>query len=84
MIMTSNRTLTTEHSEKIYEILDGAKEKDSIFQNNRPIPLTENESSNYIKKDSIAKAHKAPAYIILDREANRFRWRNIWGKDSKQ
>ena len=66
---------------KIYEILDGAQEKDSIFQNNRPIPLTENESSNYIKKDSIAKAHKAPAYIdSLDREANRFRWRNILGK----
>ena len=66
---------------KIYEILDGAQEKDSIFQKNRPIPLTENESSNYIKKDSIAKAHKAPSYIdSLDREANRFRWRNILGK----
>ena len=66
---------------KIYEILDGAQEKDSIFQNNRPIPLTENESSNYIKKDSIAIAHKAPAYIdSLDREANRFRWRDILGK----
>ena len=66
---------------KIYEIVDGAQEKDSLFQNNRPIPLTENESSNYIKKDSIAKAHKAPAYIdSLDREANRFRWRNILGK----
>tara|TARA_B100001113_G_scaffold211217_1_gene173298 strand:+ start:574 stop:3072 length:2499 start_codon:yes stop_codon:yes gene_type:complete len=66
---------------KIYEILDGAQEKDSLFQNNRPIPLTENESSNYIKKDSIAKAHKAPAYIdSLDREANRFRWIDILGK----
>ena len=44
----------------IYEILDGAMEKDTLFQNNRPIPLTEDEFSNYIKKNSIAKAHKAP------------------------
>ena len=57
------------------------KKKTPFFKKNRPIPLTENESSNYIKKDSIAKAHKAPAYIdSLDREANRFRWRNILGK----
>lgn len=65
----------------IYEILDGAKEKDTLFQNNRPIPLTEDEFSNYIKKDSIAKAHKAPAYMdSLDREVNRFQWSDLLGK----
>ena len=68
----------------IYEILDEAMEKDTLFQNNRPIPLTEDEFSNYIKKDSIAKAHKAPAYMdSLDREVNRFQWSDLLGKGFK-
>lgn len=66
----------------IYLIADGAHKKDSLFLNNRPIPLTEKERINYVKKDSIVKAHKTPSYLdSLDRESNRFKWKDFLGKE---
>jgi hypothetical protein len=65
----------------IYQIEDKANQKDSLFVQNRPIPLTSEELSNYKKKDSIAKAHEDPVYLdSLDREVNQFKWRDLLGK----
>jgi len=65
----------------VYKIEEGANQKDSLFVQSRPIPLTQKELSNYVKKDSIVKAHEAPAYLdSLDREVNRFKWKDFIGK----
>ena len=65
----------------IYYIEDEANQKDSLFVQNRPIPLTSKEFSNYKEKDSIVKAHNTPAYRdSLDREINRFQWSDFLGK----
>ena len=65
----------------IYYIEDEANQKDSLFVQNRPIPLTSKEFSNYKEKDSIVKAHTTPAYRdSLDREINRFQWSDFLGK----
>ena len=65
----------------IYYIEDEANQKDSLFVQNRPIPLTSKEFSNYKEKDSIVKAHNTPAYRdSLDLEINRFQWSDFLGK----
>ena len=51
----------------------------------RPIPLTVEESRDYIRKDSIQKVKESPAYLdSVDRENNRFKIGNILGGYSHQ
>ena len=65
----------------VYQMIDGAGKKNSLFMKTRPIPLTQNEWTNYIKKDSITKVHNSAAYKdSLDREFNRFHWKDFLGK----
>lgn len=56
-----------------------ANKKDSIYWNKkRPVPLTVEESKNYIVKDSIAKVRNDPKYKdSVDRVNNKFRMTSL-------
>ncbi|TDG35076.1 carboxypeptidase-like regulatory domain-containing protein [Pedobacter changchengzhani] len=61
-------------SGEILKVTELVNKKDSVYwKNNRPIPLTIDESSNYIRKDSIAKRKESKPYLdSLERENNKF------------
>ncbi|GIV28272.1 MAG: membrane protein [Bacteroidia bacterium] len=56
-----------------------AVKNDSVYWNAiRPIPLSEEEKKDYIKKDSIEKVTHSPRYLdSVDKEHNRFKFSNI-------
>lgn len=56
------------------KVLDGAnKTADSLWQLIRPVPLTQEENLDYVKKDSLQKIWTSPAYLdSVDREDNKF------------
>ncbi|WP_411894846.1 DUF5686 and carboxypeptidase regulatory-like domain-containing protein [Winogradskyella sp. A2] len=60
---------------------DKANKKDSLFWKQiRPVPLTTEESTDYIKKDSIQNVRESRPYLdSLDRENNRFKLNNVLG-----
>jgi hypothetical protein len=66
-------------SEEVGIIAKGANKKDSTYwEQNRPIPLTEEEKKDYHKKDSVAKIVEDPKYIdSIDRRGNRFKFMDI-------
>lgn len=66
-------------SDELVRIEKGANKKDSAFwEQNRPIPLTEEERKDYRKKDSVAKIVEDPRYIdSVDRKRNRFELSDI-------
>ncbi len=53
-----------------------ANKKDSLFwKGTRPVPLTDEELNDYIRKDSIQTLRKSQKYLdSIDRENNRFKW----------
>lgn len=59
---------------EIVYIEEDSNKKDSVYwQSNRPIPLTEEEITDYHKKDSIQQLTSSPAYLdSIDRKNNRF------------
>ena len=59
---------------EILKITKAVNEKDSLFWlNNRPIPLTQEESRDYIRKDSIAALKTSKKYLdSLERANNKF------------
>ncbi|WP_316817707.1 DUF5686 and carboxypeptidase regulatory-like domain-containing protein [Pedobacter nyackensis] len=59
---------------EILKITKAVNTKDSLFWlNNRPIPLTKEESNNYISKDSIALLKTTKRYLdSLEKLSNRF------------
>ncbi|KIA92951.1 hypothetical protein OC25_14690 [Pedobacter kyungheensis] len=61
-------------SGEILKVTEMVNKKDSAYWvNNRPIPLTEDEKINYIKKDSIAKLKESKKYLdSLEKENNKF------------
>lgn len=62
-------------SNEIVSIDKDSNKKDSIFwQQNRPIPLTEEEHKDYIKKDSVEVVHSSKTYLdSIDRKNNKFK-----------
>ncbi|WP_179353969.1 DUF5686 and carboxypeptidase regulatory-like domain-containing protein [Winogradskyella vidalii] len=58
-----------------------ANKKDSLFWNSmRPVPLTDEERTDYIKKDSLQTLLKSKPYLdSLDRANNKFKLGNILG-----
>lgn len=66
---------TSFFSNEVFKVHDDAiKNNEEFWQQNRPIPLTEEESQDYVKKDSIAKVTSSPAYLdSVDRVRNKFR-----------
>ncbi|MGM9475388.1 DUF5686 and carboxypeptidase regulatory-like domain-containing protein [Pedobacter sp. GSP4] len=59
---------------EILKITEMVNKKDSAYwTNNRPVPLTEDEKVNYVKKDSVAKLKESKKYLdSLERENNKF------------
>ncbi|MEX2349260.1 MAG: DUF5686 and carboxypeptidase regulatory-like domain-containing protein [Flavobacteriaceae bacterium] len=51
-----------------------ANKKDTVFwTGNRPVPLTDEEITDYIKKDSIQELRKSKTYLdSIDRKSNKF------------
>ncbi len=60
---------------------DNANKKDSTFWNTvRPVPLTLEESTDYIKKDSIQIVRKSKTYLdSIDTKNNKFKFGDILG-----
>lgn len=62
-------------SREVVTIAANANKKEASFwESNRPIPLTEEESSNYIKKDSVYKVRSSKVYLdSIDAKTNKFK-----------
>jgi len=56
-------------------IEEGSNKKDSVYWNAmRPVPLTLEETSDYIKKDSIQTLHSSKTYLdSIDKKNNKFK-----------
>ncbi len=66
-------------SDEVFKIEEKANEQtQEYWAEVRPIPLTEEEGSDYVKKDSLQKIWKSKAYMdSLDRKSNRFKLNNL-------
>lgn len=64
---------------EILKVEEEANKKDtSYWQENRPIPLTQEEIADYRKKDSLEKRRNTKEYKdSIDRRANRFRFSSL-------
>lgn len=62
-------------SREVVTIATNANKKEATFwDSNRPVPLTEEESSNYIKKDSVFKVRSSKVYLdSIDAKTNKFK-----------
>ncbi|MBK9336024.1 MAG: carboxypeptidase-like regulatory domain-containing protein [Lewinellaceae bacterium] len=62
-----------------FKIEKTASERDSAYwAATRPIPLTEEESTDYVRKDSLEQIRESRAYMdSTDRKANRFKASNL-------
>lgn len=60
---------------EILSFEENANKKDSVYWNkNRPIPLTDEENNDYIKKDSIFNIRTSKTYLdSIDKKANKFK-----------
>lgn len=65
---------------EIVFIEEESNKKDSTYWNAvRPIPLTDEETNDYIKKDSIQTLHKSEAYLdSIDRKSNKFKFFDVF------
>lgn len=63
-------------SNEIVSFEENANKKDSVFWNkNRPIPLTVEESKDYLKKDSIHNVRNSKTYLdSIDKKNNKFKF----------
>ncbi|MBF01491.1 DUF5686 and carboxypeptidase regulatory-like domain-containing protein [Flavobacterium coralii] len=64
---------------EIVYIEKDSNKKDSLYWNAmRPVPLTQEEVTDYVKKDSIQAVEKSPAYLdSIDRKYNKFKVTDI-------
>ena len=54
------------------------KKEDSYWAENRPVPLTEEETTNYVKKDSVYKVRNSQVYMdSVDAKSNKFKLSKI-------
>lgn len=62
-----------------FRIEEKANEQTADYwRETRPVPLTEEESKDYVKKDSLQKIWKSKAYLdSMDRKGNRFKFNNL-------
>ena len=65
---------------ELFKVDAGANERDSVYwEETRPIPLTDEEGIDYIKKDSIKIVRKSKSYLdSLDKKSNRFKVGNMF------
>lgn len=73
-------------SREILSFEDNSNKKDSIFwQTKRPVPLTNEEESDYVKKDSIQLVKKSQPYMdSVDTAKNKFKLGDFLGGYSYQ
>jgi len=66
-------------SKEIFKIEETANEQTADYWKGiRPVPLTEEEGKDYVKKDSLQKIWKSKAYMdSIDRKSNRFKFNNL-------
>ncbi|MCB9354405.1 MAG: carboxypeptidase-like regulatory domain-containing protein [Lewinellaceae bacterium] len=66
-------------SKETYRIEDDANEKDSLYWSAiRPIPLTNEESLDYVRKDSLQRIWKSDSYRdSIDGKRNKFKFGNL-------
>ncbi|MBO3117378.1 carboxypeptidase-like regulatory domain-containing protein [Winogradskyella sp. DF17] len=71
----------TDFNREIVAFAPEANKKDSLFwEQIRPVPLTSEELTDYIRKDSIQIVKESKPYLdSIDRENNRFKLNNILG-----
>lgn len=64
---------------EIFKIDKAALNKDTLFwQKTRPVPLTDEEISDYVKKDSLQRVWTSKSYMdSVDRKNNKFTIRNL-------
>ncbi len=67
-------------SKELFTTEDEANKNDSEYWNDiRPVPLTQEEEKDYVKKDSLKVLWESKDYLdSLDRESNRFRLGNVF------
>jgi hypothetical protein len=64
---------------EVVKFAENANKKENTFwTENRPVPLTDEELTNYVKKDSIQTIRKSQKYLdSIDAKGNKFKWHNI-------
>lgn len=69
-----NPIFTKNQFNEVLRITRGINKKDSVFwENERPIPLTEEEKADYKKKETLAKKRESKPYLdSLDKLNNKF------------
>jgi len=67
-------------SSELLSFVENANKKDSIYWNSiRPVPLSTEEISDYIKKDSIQIVRKSKSYLdSIDAISNKFKLTNLF------
>lgn len=80
----SNYNLKPEFSKdvfnkEVFRIEDNANERDTTYWTSiRPIPLTQEESVDYVRKDSLQRIWKSDAYLdSTDAKSNKFKMNNL-------
>src|SRR5690606_33461567 len=60
---------------EVLRITEGVNKRDSLYwAKHRPLPLTDEERVDYIRKDSLQRRRESKAYLnSFDRKANRFK-----------
>lgn len=71
---------------EIVSFQENANKKDEVFwSENRPVPLTAEESRDYVRKDSIKTKRESQKYLdSIDAKNNKFHWHSIITGYSKQ
>lgn len=64
---------------EVLKVEDDANKKDSSYwEQNRPIPLTQEEIDDYKKKDSLSRIRNSKSYLdSIDKRSNKFRWKSV-------
>lgn len=70
-----NPTFTKDEFKEVLKITKNVNKKDSLFwENERPVPLTQEEKTDYTKKEILAKKRESKPYLdSLDKSDNKFK-----------
>jgi len=68
-------TFTKKEFAEVFRVTRGVNKKDSVYwENERPIPLTEEEKTDYRKKETLARKRESKSYLdSLDEVNNKFK-----------
>ena len=71
---TPSAAATGRKRHEVLRITEGVNQRDSLYwAEHRPLPLTEEERVDYLRKDSLQRRRESKAYLdSVDRKANKF------------